>query len=139
MTAIICIVLLLGVFAWSPLWLGLLGYIGYLVATGKQRRTDLIQGHLEKMVRRRRMQADVRNLYFEAAQAFAEDHGGRIFAEDRDAISCTVVISGRPYSVTFLRERRIGGTHVLINNYASFDTRSVENLRKSEDAFNASL
>lgn len=139
MTAIICVVLLLGGFAWSPLWLCLVGYIVYLWKTGKQRRSDLIGNHLEKMIQGRRTQADVRNLYFEAAQAFAQDHGGIIFPEDRDAISCTAVIRGRPYSVTFLRERRIGGTHIRIANYVPFDTSSVESLRKSEQSFSESL
>ena len=139
MTAIICIVLLLGGFAWSPLWLVLVGYIVYLVATAKQRRSDLIQGHLEKMVRGRRMQADVRNLHFEAAQAFAQDRGGRTFPEDRDAISCAVIIAGRPYSVTFLRERRIGGTHIQIADHVPLDANSVENLWKSEQSSLESL
>ena len=133
MTAIICIALLLGGFAWQPLWLCLVVYI--IWRAGRHRRSDLILNHLEKMVLGRRMRADVRDLNFEAAQAFAQDNGGRIFPEDRDAISCTTVICGEPYSITFMRERRIGGTHIRITDHISFDGSSVENLRKSEETF----
>lgn len=133
MVAIICIVLFLAGFAWSPFWIGLVGYIIYIWLTGKQKRSDVIQSQLEKMVQGKRMQADVRNLYFEAAQAFAEDRGGRIFPEDRDTISCTVIISGQPYAVTFMRERRIGGTYIQIMDYVALDGSSVENLRRSEE------
>ena len=66
MTAIICIALFLGGFFFPPLWLGLIGYIIYLWKTGKQRRSDIVQNHLEKMVESRKKKATVQNLYFEA-------------------------------------------------------------------------
>ncbi|MEG8222174.1 hypothetical protein OSJ57_16315 [Sphingomonas sp. HH69] len=135
MIAIICIILFLGGFAWPPLWLALLGYIIYIWKTSKQRRSDTIQNHLEKMIQGRRMQADVRNLYFEAAQAFAEERGGRVFPEDRDTISCTVVISGQPYSLTFIRERRIGGTHIRIEKHISINHDTYEDFEKSDREF----
>lgn len=139
MAAIICIVLFLAGFAWPPVWLGLVGYIFYMWSTGKQKRSDLIQGHLERMIREKRMQADVRNLYFESAQAFSEERGGRIYPEDRDTISCTVIISGQPYSVTFIRERRINGTYIQIMNHVALDGSSVESLRRSEEALMAEM
>ncbi|WP_428414559.1 hypothetical protein [Pararhizobium sp.] len=134
MTAIICIALFLGGFFFPPLWLGLIGYIIYLWKTGKQRRSDIVQNHLEKMVESRKKKATVQNLYFEAAQAFAEDHGGHIFPEDQDTISCTVVIGGKPHTVSFMRERKTGGTYVQIAAYVPLDISSPENLRKSEEA-----
>jgi hypothetical protein len=139
MVAIICIALFMAGFAWPPFWIGLTGYIIYIWSTAKQKRSDVIQSHLVKMVQGRRMQADVRNLYFEAAQAFAEDRGGRIFPEDRDTISCAVIISGQPYSVTFMRERRVGGTSIQIMDHISLDGSSVENLRRSEEALRTEM
>lgn len=127
MTAIICIALFLGGFAFPPLWLGLIGYIIYLWKTGKQRRSDIIQSHLKKMIDARQTKANVRNLYFEAARAFAEDHGGRIFPEDQDIISCTVGIGGKPHRVSFMRERNSGGTYIQIFDYIPFDLGSPEN------------
>lgn len=135
MTAIICIALFFGGFAWPPLWLGLVGYIIYTWLTGKRRRSDIIQNHLEKMVQNQHMQADVRNLYYEAAQSFAEERGGRAFPEDRDTISCVSVISGQPYSVTFMRDRRAGGTNINIMNHFALDGSSVESLRRSENEY----
>jgi hypothetical protein len=133
MAAIICIALFLGGFAFPPLWLGLVGYIIYLWKTGKQRRSDVIQNHLEKMVDGRQSKANVQNLYFEAARAFAEDHGGRIFPEDQDIISCTVVIGGKPHTVSFMRERKSGGTYIQISEYIPFDFSSPENFRRVEE------
>lgn len=133
MTAIICIALFLAGFIFPPLWLGLIGYLVYLWKTGKQRRSDTIQTHLEKMVDGRQMQANVQNLYFEAAQAFAKDHGGRIFPEDQDIISCTVVVGGKPHAVSFMRERKNGGTHIQIGDYIPFDFSSPENFQQAEE------
>lgn len=143
MTAIIWIALFLGGFIFPPLWLGLIGYVIYLWKTGKQRRSDIVQNHLEKMVEGRKKKATVQNLYFEAAQAFAEDHGGRIFPEDQDIISCNVVIGGKPHTVSFMRERKTGGTYVQIADYIPLDASSPDNFRQAEqerlDAFMKSL
>lgn len=106
--------LLFAGFYFPPTWLALAGYIFYVAKTNKSRRNNVVEKHLIKMAESGKSETTIPNLYFEAACAYAKDHGGKLYEDTQDAISATITLRGKFYSVTFLKDRQLGGTYVTL-------------------------
>lgn len=78
------------------------------------RRNKIVGSYLEKMVRSGVLEADVPDLYFDAACRYAQDHGGKLYDDMRDSIIFDKEILGQNYSVFFLVGRGGRGVNITL-------------------------
>lgn len=91
------------------------------------RRNSIVEGTLMKMVHQGRVTADIPDLYFEAACRYAEDNGGKVYDDTADSVIFDKLIGGENYSIFFMKERRIGGTHIRMTRQPSaFEIMEME-------------
>lgn len=113
----ILLILFVAGFFFPPVWLALAGYAIYIFASRKSRRDNAVEERVKKIVMAKRECAVFGDLHFEAARSYAIAKGAQ--SPEKDAASATVIVDGRSYSVTFIREVS-GGTEIYVR-----DSRSV--------------
>lgn len=86
------------------------------------RRNKIVEDYLKQMVNRELTEADIPDLYFEAACKYAQENGATLYPDMRDSILFDKVIDGSNYSVLFMVGRRKGGTNVtLTKGHSAYD------------------
>jgi hypothetical protein len=79
------------------------------------------------MLERGISEADVPNLYFEAACRYAQDHGGTLYPDTSDSIIFDKKIAGENYSIFFFVGRGGRGTNItLTKRRSSYDIAEEE-------------
>jgi hypothetical protein len=78
------------------------------------RRNKIVGSYLENMVRSGVLEADVPDLYFEAACRYAQDHGGKLYDDMRDSIIFDKELFGQNYSVFFHVGRGRKGVNITL-------------------------
>jgi predicted nucleic-acid-binding protein len=116
---LILLVLLVGGFFFPFLWLGLAAYVFYLVRSAPKKAEKIIENAISRMLSSGRIETEIPSLYYEAARAYAERHGGQEYSDLRGVISFTEGVSGMEKVVTF-HKRQDGGTSILLSEPFSF-------------------
>jgi hypothetical protein len=78
------------------------------------RRNRIVEKHLRLLIAAGVSDAELPDLYFEAACGYAKDNGGKQYPDSMDSIIFDKVIDGQNYSIFFLKIRRGGGTSVTL-------------------------
>jgi hypothetical protein len=99
------------------------------------RRNKIIDSQIRQMIQHGISEADVPSLYFEAACAYAQENGGKLYADQLsdgswtrpDSIIFDKEIAGENYSIFFLVGRGGTGTNItLTKRRSSYDTAKEE-------------
>lgn len=83
------------------------------------RRNKIVDDQLKSMLEGGKSEAEMPNLYFDAARRYAMDHGGRSYPDTPEDIIFDKEISGRKYSIFFTVGRRRKGTSITITQQSS--------------------